>query len=63
MIIGIVSKVFHVSLSPLFIFGWLFIPGMGVVGRSAGECMLPSCRAYLQPVCSFYGRTQLQTAP
>ncbi|MBN1906254.1 MAG: hypothetical protein JW927_14275, partial [Deltaproteobacteria bacterium] len=30
MIIGIFSKIFHVALSPLFIFGWLFVPGMGV---------------------------------
>ena len=41
MIIGIMSKVFHVALSPLFIFGWLFVPGMGVVGAAlANVCSL-----------------------
>ncbi|NLA74332.1 MAG: hypothetical protein GX846_02450 [Deltaproteobacteria bacterium] len=34
MVLGILSKIFHVLFSPLFIFGWLFVPGMGVVGAA-----------------------------
>ncbi len=60
MIIGIVSKVFHVSLSPLFIFGWLFIPGMGVVGAALANV----CSLLVGLISSlfvlFTGRTQLQ---
>jgi putative MATE family efflux protein len=60
MIIGILSKVFHVALSPLFIFGWLFIPGMGVVGAALANV----CSLLIGLISSlfvlFTGKTQLQ---
>lgn len=60
MIIGILSKVFHVALSPLFIFGWLFVPGMGVVGAALANV----CSLLIGLISSlfvlFTGRTQLR---
>ncbi len=59
MIIGISSKVFHVFLSPLFIFGWLFIPGLGVVGAAlANVCSLLIGLVFSLFVL-FTGKTQL----
>ncbi|NLD38545.1 MAG: MATE family efflux transporter [Desulfatiglans sp.] len=60
MIIGILSKVFHVALSPLFIFGWLFMPGMGVVGAALANV----CSLLIGLISSlfvlFTGKTQLK---
>jgi putative MATE family efflux protein len=60
MIIGILSKVFHVGLSPLFIFGWFFVPGMGVVGAALANV----CSLLIGLISSlfvlFTGKTQLQ---
>jgi putative MATE family efflux protein len=60
MIIGILSKIVHVALSPLFIFGWLFVPGMGVVGAALANV----CSLLIGLISSlfvlFTGRTQLQ---
>ncbi|MBN2420025.1 MAG: MATE family efflux transporter, partial [Deltaproteobacteria bacterium] len=59
MVIGIISKVFHVALSPLFIFGWLFVPGLGVVGAAlANVCSLLIGLAASLFVL-FTGKTQL----
>lgn len=60
MIIGIFSKVFHVALSPLFIFGWLFIPGMGVVGAALANVCSLLIGLMSSLFVLFTGKTQLQ---
>jgi putative MATE family efflux protein len=59
MIIGIFSKVFHVALSPLFIFGWLFVPGMGVVGAALANVCSLSIGLMASLFVLFTGKTQL----
>lgn len=59
MIIGILSKVFHVFLSPLFIFGWLFIPGMGVVGAALANVCSLLIGLLFNMFVLFTGKTQL----
>jgi len=59
MIIGILSKVFHVILSPLFIFGWLFVPGMGVVGAALANVCSLLIGLLASLFVLFTGKTQL----
>ena len=59
MFVGIFSKVFHVSLSPLFIFGWLFVPGMGVVGAALANVCALLVGLMSNLFVLFTGRTQL----
>jgi putative MATE family efflux protein len=60
MIIGILSKMFHVSLSPLFIFGWLFVPSMGVVGAALANVCALLIGLMSSLFVLFTGRTQLK---
>ena len=57
---GIISKVFHVILSPVFIFGWLFIPGMGVVGAALANITAMVVGLAMNLHALFTGKTQLQ---
>ena len=59
MIIGILSKVFHVFLCPLFIFGWLFVPGMGVVGAALANVVSLLIGLMASLFVLFTGKTQL----
>lgn len=59
MIIGIISKIFHVALSPLFIFGWLFVPGMGVVGAALANVASLSIGLASSLFVLFTGKTHL----
>lgn len=69
MILGIISKVFHVVLSPLFIFGWFYVPGMGAVELMPGMGVVGAALANVAAqviglsMCLyvlFTGKTQLQ---
>ena len=57
---GIISKVFHVILSPIFIFGWLFIPGMGVIGAALANIASMFVGLVMNLYALFKGKTQLQ---
>lgn len=57
---GIISKVFHVILSPVFIFGWLFIPGMGVIGAALANIASMFAGLIMNMYALFTGKTQLQ---
>lgn len=57
---GIISKVFHVILSPIFIFGWLFIPGMGVVGAALTNIAAMLIALIMNLYVLFTGKTQIQ---
>jgi len=57
---GIISKVFHVILSPIFIFGWLFIPGMGVIGAALANIASMFAGLVMNLYSLFTGKTQLQ---
>lgn len=59
MIIGILSKIFHVFLCPLFIFGWLFVPGMGVVGAALANVVSLLIGLMASLFVLFTGKTQL----
>lgn len=60
MINGIISKVFHVILSPVFIFGWLFVPEMGVVGAALSNITAQVIALAMNLYVLFSGKTQLQ---
>lgn len=57
---GIISKVFHVTLSPIFIFGWHFVPGMGVVGAALANITAMIVGLIMNLYVLFTGKTQLQ---
>ncbi len=59
MMVGIISKVFHVSLSPIFIFGWLFVPGFGVVGAALANVVALMIGLMANLYVLFTGKTQL----
>ncbi len=59
MVMGIIGKIFHVALSPLFIFGWLFVPGFGVVGAALANVVSLLINLAANLFVLFTGRTQL----
>jgi putative MATE family efflux protein len=60
MVLGIASKVFHVAFSPIFIFGWLFIPAMGVVGAALASVSAQIIGLSMGLFVLFTGKSRLQ---
>ncbi len=59
MVLGILSKIIHVILSPFFIFGLLFIPEMGVVGAAVANVTAVFIQLAIGLVILFTGRSNL----
>ncbi|MFC1495019.1 MATE family efflux transporter [Thermodesulfobacteriota bacterium] len=57
---GIISKIFHVILSPIFIFGWFFIPEMGVIGAALANITAMVIALIMNLYVLFTGKTQIQ---
>lgn len=59
MVIGVIAKIFHVVLSPLLIFGWLLVPGFGVVGAALANVISLLIGLSANLFVLFTGRTHL----
>jgi len=60
MVIGIFSKLLHIALSPLLIFGWYFVPGMGVVGAALANVASQVIGLTMAFYVLFAGKTHIQ---
>ncbi len=56
---GIISKIFHLILCPLFIFGWFFVPATGIVGAALATIAAQFVALVMNLYALFTGKTQL----